>query len=234
MLRSPVLLAAFVAVTAGNLLANAAGNDLGELVTKPLLMPLLAAYLWRAAADRGTRPDRLVLAALALSTGGDVALLGTGAGAFLTGMALFLGAHACYVAAFVRGGAATALRRPPLLAVPLAYAVLTVAALTWMWPGLADAGLAVPVAGYAIALATMASTATAYGWRVGLGGGLFLLSDLLIALNVAGTATLPGPPIWVMATYAAGQALIVTGWAARRGAAASTPPVTPAAAPAAG
>ena len=231
--RSRVLLAAFAVATAGNLLANATGSDLGELATKPLLMPLLAAYLWRAATERGARPDRLVLAALALSTGGDVALLGEGTGAFLTGMALFLAAHACYIAAFVRAGAATALRRPPLLAVPLLYAVLTAAALAWMWPGLADAGLAVPVAGYAVALATMATTATAQGWSVGLGGALFLVSDLLIALSVAGTATLPGPPIWVMATYAAGQALIVTGWAARHPA--PTPaPVTPAAAPAAG
>lgn len=69
-----------------------------------------------------------------------MALLNAGTPAFLVGMALFLGAHGCYIAAFTRAGAATALRRPPLLAVP---------------------------------------------------------------------------PVWVMATYAAGQALIVTGWAAR-------------------
>ncbi|MEW2384915.1 lysoplasmalogenase [Micromonospora sp. NPDC047707] len=225
-----VLLAAFAVVAAANLLANATGSAIGELLTKPLLMPLLAAYLWRAGTDRGARPDRLVLAALAFSTGGDVALLGDGDAAFLAGMALFLAAHVCYVAAFTRDGAAAALRRPPLAAVPLGYAVLTVAALAWMWPGLSDAGLAVPVAGYAAALATMASTAAAHGWRVGLGGALFLGSDLLIATGVAGVGTLPGPPIWVMATYAAGQALIVTGWAARPTAPA---PVTPAAAPAA-
>ncbi|PZF98924.1 lysoplasmalogenase [Micromonospora deserti] len=228
--RSRVLLTAFAAVTAANLLANATGNGLAELLTKPVLMPLLAAYLWRAAAERGARPERLVLAALAFSTGGDVALLGDGDGAFLTGMALFLAAHLCYIAAFTRGGAATALRRPPLLAVPVGYAVLTVAALAWMWPGLTDAGLAVPVAGYAVALAVMASTAAGCGWRVGLGGALFLGSDLLIAVGVAEVATPPGPPIWVMASYAAGQALIVTGRAARDPAAT---PVTPAGAPAA-
>ncbi|MER7460709.1 lysoplasmalogenase [Micromonospora sp. NPDC126480] len=223
------LLAAFAVVTAANLLANATDSTTGVLLTKPLLMPLLAAYLWRAATARGARPDRLVLAALAFSTGGDVALLGDGDAAFLAGMALFLAAHVCYVAAFTRGGAAAALRRPPLVAVPLGYAALTAAALAWMWPGLTDAGLAVPVAGYAVALATMASTAAAHGWRVGLGGALFLGSDLLIATGVAEVATLPGPPVWVMATYAAGQALIVTGWAARRPAATA---VTPAAAPA--
>ncbi|MGS2615180.1 lysoplasmalogenase [Micromonospora sp. LZ34] len=229
--RSRTILTAFVLVTCANLLANATDSDLAVLLTKPLLMPLLAAYLWRAAADRGARPTRLVLAALAFSTGGDVALLGDGTAAFLTGMALFLAAHVCYIAAFTRGGAAAALRRPPLLAVAVAYAVLTAAALAWMWAGLTDAGLAVPVAGYAVALATMAATAAAHGWRVGLGGALFLGSDLLIATGVAEVATLPGPPIWVMATYAAGQALIVTGWAARTPA--RPTPLTPAGAPAA-
>ncbi len=227
---SRALLAVFAVVTAANLVANATDSSVALWLTKPLLMPLLAAYLWRAATERGARPDRLVLAALAFSTGGDVALLGDGDVAFLAGMALFLAAHVCYIAAFTRGGAATALRRPPLVAVPLGYAVATVAALAWMWPGLADAGLAVPVAGYAVALATMAATAAPHGWRVGLGGALFLVSDLLIATGVAGVGTLPGPPIWVMATYAAGQALIVTGWVARRPAPTA---VTPAAAPAA-
>ncbi|MEV4198757.1 lysoplasmalogenase [Micromonospora globbae] len=229
--RSRLLLAAFVAVAAANLLANAADHRVAELVTKPLLMPLLAAHLWQATTAQGRRTPRLILAALALSTGGDVALLGTGTGWFLTGMALFLGAHLCYVAAFTRHGAAAALRRPPLLAVPLAYGLLTAAALAWMWPGLTDAGLAVPVAGYALALSTMATTAAAHGWRVGLGGALFLSSDLLIATGVAGVLDPPGAPVLVMATYAAGQALIVTGRAAPPPAAPRRA-VTPAAAPA--
>ncbi|MET8092605.1 lysoplasmalogenase [Micromonospora sp. NPDC005220] len=230
--RSRTVLIAFLVVTAANLLANAAGGGLALLLTKPLLMPLLAGYLWLSSAERGARPDRLLLAGLAFATGGDVALMLDGTGWFLAGMACFLGTHLCYLAAFTRHGAATALRRPPLVAVPLGYALLTVVALTWMWAGLTDAGLAVPVAGYALALAAMASTATTQGWRVGLGAALFLGSDLLIAAGVAEVAQPPGAPVLVMATYAAGQALIVTGRAAR----ASTPPsapVTPAAAPAA-
>jgi hypothetical protein len=53
----------------------------------------------------------------------------------------------------------------------------------------------------------------------------------LIAAGVAEVAQPPGAPVLVMATYAAGQALIVLGLAARVG----TPPgapVTPAVAPA--
>ncbi|MEU1242309.1 lysoplasmalogenase [Micromonospora parva] len=230
--RSRTVLIAFLVVTAANLLANATGGGTALLLTKPLLMPLLAAYLWRASAERGTRPDRLLLAALAFATGGDIALMIDGTGWFVAGMACFLGTHLCYLAAFTRHGAATALRRPPLVAVPLVYALLTVIALAWMWAGLTDVGLAIPVAGYAIALAAMATTATTQGWRVGLGAALFLGSDLLIAAGVAEVAQPPGAPVLIMASYAAGQALIVTGWVAR----ASTPPgsaVTPAAAPAA-
>ncbi|MFC4020166.1 lysoplasmalogenase [Micromonospora sp. GCM10011542] len=230
--RSRTLLVAFVAVTAANLLANATGVGLAVLLTKPLLMPLLAAYLWRATAERAARPDRLVLAALACATGGDVALLAFGTGWFLAGMVCFLAGHLCYLAAFTRHGAATALRRPPLLALPLGYALLTVVALRWMWAGLTDAGLAVPVAGYAVALAAMAATAATQGWRVGLGAALFLGSDLLIAAQVAGVAQPPGASVLVMVTYAAGQALIVTGRAARADAPAGAP-VTPAGAPAA-
>jgi uncharacterized membrane protein YhhN len=206
-----IVLAAFVAVTAGNLLAAVLDNRALDWLTKPLLIPLLAAYLLLA--TRG-RADRRVLAALALCTAGDVALLPDGTGWFLAGMACFLAAHLCYIAAFAPGGAAAPLRRPPLVAVPVGYALLSAAALTWLWPGLAEAGLAVPIAGYAVVLAAMASTAAAHGWRVGAGGALFLLSDLLIAVEIA-RGPLAGPPIWVMLTYTLGQALIVTGWAAR-------------------
>lgn len=199
------ILAAFVAVTVADLVAAGAGSAIGMWLTKPLLIPLLAAYLLVAT---GGRADRRILVALAFATGGDIALLVPGDVAFLIGMALFLGAHLAYIAAFTRGG-----RRPPVAAV-VAYGVLTVAALVWMWPGLADAGLALPIAVYAVALAAMAGTAAAHGWWVGAGGGLFLVSDLLIAMDVAEVGTLPGPPVWVMATYALGQALIVTGWAA--------------------
>ncbi|BCL12846.1 lysoplasmalogenase [Micromonospora sagamiensis] len=211
--RLPLLV--FATLTAANLTAVATDHRLGVLLSKPLLIPALAAYLTLAAAAHGRRPDRLVLAALVLSTGGDIALLVDGTAAFLVGMALFLGAHLCYITAFTRHGAARTLLRPPLVAVGIGYATGTAAVLVWMWPGLTDAGLALPVAGYAVALATMATTAAAHGPRVALGGGLFLLSDLIIATGVADVGQLPGHGVWVMATYCLGQALIVTGWAAR-------------------
>jgi uncharacterized membrane protein YhhN len=202
-----IILGAYAVVAALDLVAAGTGSTVGMWLTKPLLMPLLGAYLLAAA---GRRADRRVLAALGFATAGDVALLLDGTGWFVAGMACFLAAHVGYIAAFTRGG-----RRPPVV-VPIAYGVLTVAALAWMWPGLTAAGLALPISVYAVALAAMASTAAAHGWWVGAGGGLFLLSDLLIAVDVADAAALPGPPIWVMLTYVLGQGLIVTGWVSSR------------------
>ncbi|MFX0592086.1 lysoplasmalogenase [Melissospora conviva] len=232
MSRSRVALLVFAVAVAVNLTANAVDATVAVQISKPLLMPALAAYLWFAAREKRAAVPVVVLVALAASTAGDVALLGDGTGWFLAGMVFFLGAHIAYLVAFARGGALGRLRRPPLVAVPIGYAVATAAALTWMWPGLSAAGLAVPVAGYACALAAMATCAAAYGPRVAVGGGLFLVSDLLIAVGVADVATLPGPPIWVMATYTAGQFLLVTGWAARLSAA-GPPSITPAVSPAA-
>jgi hypothetical protein len=37
------------------------------------------------------------------------------------------------------------------------------------------------------------------------------LSDSLIGVDLAGHGHLPGPPIWVMLTYALGQALVTVG-----------------------
>jgi hypothetical protein len=65
---------------------------------------------------------------------------------------------------------------------------------------------------YGLALVSTAVLSASFGWRLGLGGGLFLFSDLLIAVEIADAATLPGPAIWVMLTYLAAQALLATGW----------------------
>jgi uncharacterized membrane protein YhhN len=232
MLSPRTALGAYVVVAAATVLAAATESVPLEWATKLVLMPLLAAYLVLAARRDGVPVDGRLLAGTVFAWLGDVMLISSGTGFFIAGMALFLAVHICYIAAFTRGGAARALLRPPLVAVPIGYAVLTVAALAWMWSGLSEAGLAIPIAIYALALATTATTAAAHGWQVAVGAGLFLVSDLLIAVRVAEVAELAGPPIWVMLTYVLAQGLIVTGWARRWGRSRPQAPVR-AAAPAA-
>lgn len=197
-----MLLAIFGLATLLNLVGSAVGSEALAWATKPLLMPLLAVWLWRTAGPKA----KGIVAGLLLSAAGDIALLIDGTGWFIAGMVLFLGAHICYITTFLRAGA----RPRPLIAA--VYVIVFAAALAWLWKPLG--GLAFPMMGYGAALATMATLAASITGRVGIGGALFFLSDLLIAVNVAEAATLPGPPIWVMLTYCAGQFLIATGWCA--------------------
>lgn len=212
-MRSPrLVLTGYAVVAVLNVIASGIENNVLEWATKPLLMPLLALWFWLTCRAQGRRPTTGIIAALLFSAGGDIALLNDGTAWFMAGMVLFLGAHISYITTFLRHGAAARMSRLPLIVVPIAYAIVLVAALSWLWPSLTRIGLAVPMAGYGLALAATASLSTAFGWRTGLGGRLFLLSDLLIAVGVADAATVPGPPIWVMLTYLAAQTLLTLGW----------------------
>ncbi|MBV1852357.1 lysoplasmalogenase [Catellatospora tritici] len=204
-----------------NIIAAGTENKALDWATKPILIPLLALWFWLAARQRGLRATPGILAALGFSTLGDIALQNEGTAWFISGMVLFLGAHVCYITTFVRNGALSRLRAMPMLLVPVGYLVFLVTALTLLWPALAEVGLAVPMAGYGLALTGTAALSSAFGWRTALGGGLFLLSDLLIAVRVADAFTIPGPPIWVMLTYALAQFLLAWGWLDRQARAAA-------------
>lgn len=196
----PPILLAYAVLAALNLAGVALHQELLEWCTKPLLAPLLAAYLWRC-----TRRDHpAVLAGLALATAGDVALLLPGAGAFVAGIACFLGTQLCYITAFVQQGAVAHLRARPLLcaACLAVWAAANAALLPHLGP------LAWAVAPYSLALVTMAATAQVRGPGAAWGGAVFVASDLLIGLGAAG-AEFPGRPVLVMATYALAQFLLV-------------------------
>ncbi|MGW6912465.1 lysoplasmalogenase [Kitasatospora sp. NPDC054939] len=213
------LLGGFAAVSAAHLGAILGGSEVLRHATKPALMPLLAAHTGAAAAGAtavgataaglaaAEGAPKLLVPALLLSTGGDVLLqLGRDA-AFLAGMGSFAAAHVCYVTMFVRHGALTDRRRALLVAA--AYATAWAAMIGQLWPDLGD--LQVPVAGYSLLLTATAVTSTGLGWRTGLGGALFLLSDTLIATKLAKWQELPGHQFWIMATYILAQYLLATG-----------------------
>jgi uncharacterized membrane protein YhhN len=200
-LASRLLLAAFAAATAADLISLAADHAGGHPVAKPLLMPLLAAWT----AVRGA--PRLLVAALLCGWAGDTLLLFDADPAFLAGMASFAAGHVCYLALFRRYGPPRA--RGALLAPCYAAALITTVVL--LWPDL-PAGLRVPVACYSTLLTAMAYTAaTRLGPVAGLGGALFLLSDTLIATGVAHWPQPPRPDFWIMLTYAAAQFLLARG-----------------------
>ncbi|MDJ0381270.1 lysoplasmalogenase [Streptomyces sp. G-G2] len=189
-------LAGFVVATAADLGSLLAGWETGHQVFKPLLMPLLIGY----ALSR--RAPRALTGALLFGWGGDLALLFDADPAFLLGMGSFALGHVCYLVLFGR--------RPvsPLAGAAYALALVTTVCLLW---GDLPPELRIPVAGYSLLLTAMAWRSGALGWRAGLGGALFLLSDTLIATGVADWPQLPRPDFWVMATYAAAQYLLADG-----------------------
>ncbi|MFC0531682.1 lysoplasmalogenase family protein [Phytohabitans kaempferiae] len=188
-----------------------------ESVTKPLLVPALALYVIAAYRERGTRVSRRLLLSLALACAGGVALRVEGAAGLIVGMVFFLVAYTIYAAEFIRSGAVRRLRRWPRWLVPIGYGGTVAAAMVWLWPGLREHGVALPMAGYAALMALMASAATTWGWRVGLGAGLLVASDILIGIGLAGTVDVPGRSALVMATYLLGLLLVVGGWTVRAG-----------------
>ncbi|MFI8089787.1 lysoplasmalogenase [Streptomyces sp. NPDC086080] len=196
----PLVLFVFAGIASLNLVGVTLQLDLLEWLTKPLLAPVLALYLWQSAHRR----HAAVLAGLAFATAGDVFLLLPGEGAFFTGIACFLGTQLCYITAFVRRGAGARLRARPLLGAGflVAWAAINAALLPRVGP------LAWAVAPYSAALVTMTATACVMGRTAAWGGVLFLGSDLLIGLGAAG-AEFTGRQTLVMATYVVAQFLLV-------------------------
>jgi uncharacterized membrane protein YhhN len=179
-------------------LASALGMDRLRMFTKTALMPTLA----YGAHTHDCPP--LLVAALLLSAVGDVLMEQN---ALLPGMAMFAAAHACYIALFTRG------RDQARWQVLAAYAVLGAVTIAALWSGLG--ALRIPVLVYASMLTATAVTSRWYDRRTGLGGALFVISDSLIGVQLAGH-DFPGRDRLVGLTYAAGQYRLTTGVLAHR------------------
>ncbi len=174
--------AAIAVVVVGALAIFSAERQVRGLhaVTKPLATALLFPVVgWPHA-----RLSAWVVAGIALSIVGDVALLSPSDGAFIVGLAAFLLAHLAYVVGFA-GAAGWA---PWLPVVVLAVGAATVVLLRAIWPK--TAGMHAPVVAYGLAITAMV-TATfgslagglPLGWLASLGALLFYASDASLALN---------------------------------------------------
>ena len=192
---------AYLALAALDTALAATDRSVARRATKPLLMPVLA-----AGADGPTRR------ALALSWGGDVALLSHDRRAFTAGLGSFLLAHGAWIAALRGRPGGGRLRRRPALALPYVGAWAALNAVLWPRTG-ADRW---PVVAYSAALTAMALQALDTGDdAAAAGGALFLASDALLALERFAGVHLPAHEGWVMSTYTAAQALLASGGGGR-------------------
>ncbi|OKI08198.1 hypothetical protein A6A06_33525 [Streptomyces sp. CB02923] len=192
-----VLLGAFAVLTAVHLGALLAGATPVVHLTKPALMPVLAACVLAAGAPR------LLAVGLLLGCGGDTLLQTGDDGLFLVGMGSFAAGHVCYLVLFARRGAFPGGLR---LSGPLAagYAAAWLGTVALLWPDLA-ADMRLPVAAYSLLLTAIAFGALRLGPWAALGGLFFLLSDTLLATGLAHWQQPPAAQFWVMLTYAAAQ-----------------------------
>lgn len=222
MTRQSLLFFAFLADSIALLIGEILFSKTLILCTKPLLMPLLAAWLFVSTTNSLNRRLRTWwMVGLLFSTLGDTLLMFTGKNSgssfFLMGLAAFLLAHICYIAGiWMEADRARGFlrKKPTLLLLGFIYLV---GLLTWLWPDIPPA-MRLPVAAYATVLLTMALSVA--NWRNGLsnpvfqtllaGALLFVLSDTLLAINKFGHP-FSEARVAIMATYIAGQWFMARG-----------------------
>lgn len=188
-------------------------------VTKPLLMPALAAWLFSE--TKGGRFLRIAwLSGLVFSTAGDILLMWTaesnGEIFFILGLGAFLLAHIFYIGGLWAElkGKPGFLRQHPVWILPLIAYLFVL--LYRIWPGIPP-GLHGPVAAYGIVITSMALSVIQLRTHVTrpvftlllVGAILFVLSDSLLAMEKFGNIQLGH--LSVMLTYIAGQALLAVG-----------------------
>lgn len=175
---------------------------------KPGATLLLIAYAARARVGADSRYRRWIIAGLVCSLVGDVCLM-LPVDAFVAGLAAFLVAHLCYIAALRRGA-----WRPALIVSALAMAAYAGFNVAGLWPHL-PAALRGAVLAYTLVLAAMAalalSRAAARPAPVGsvpslaaLGALLFVASDSILAWDRFATPW-PAAAAWVLASYYGAQ-----------------------------
>ncbi|HEX4977195.1 MAG TPA: lysoplasmalogenase [Nocardioides sp.] len=190
-----------------------------RFVLKPLLMPSLSVAFTEATRGRKDVLTRSTQAAQAFSWGGDVALLGSGDKAFLTGVGSFAGAHAAYITGFASRRTRGSVRdQAGLKAAAALWA--TTAPVMGIAAGRKSRELGLPVAGYGTILAAMFAASTLLDPTINAsarrtlqaGTALFLLSDSLLGVQeFLLREHSPALESAVMATYTAGQGLIAAG-----------------------
>lgn len=158
----------------------------------------------------------LLVAALSLSTIGDLAISRDGERAFLIGLGAFLAAHLSYVPLFLSVAEGWHGWR---IALVVALAAVAGAMTRWLWPHLG--GMRTPVAVYVLAIFGMGAAAVGAPlslWPLILGAALFVASDAALSAETFVHRAAPrrwtAPFIWT--TYYAAQALIASVWVCDR------------------
>jgi uncharacterized membrane protein YhhN len=207
--RSLWLAAALVAVAYGVFLIAtavrlASGAELtGQFFMQPAVKATPAVLLAAAAFTHPiVRERRWLIVALAGSATGDFLLaMPWWEPSFVLGLAAFLIAHLCFLAALLP----LCVRSTARLAAAAVVVAACAALLVWFWPKLIAEGMAIPVTVYIAVLGAMVCAALLARlptpWTA-LGAVCFAVSDAMIGINkfVLGSEALAVPIWWAYAT----------------------------------
>ncbi|HSJ56004.1 MAG TPA: lysoplasmalogenase [Anaerolineae bacterium] len=164
-------------------------DDRQVYLWKPLSTVLVIAIALLSLPQPEARPAFTwwVTAGLVLSLGGDVALMFKSSRAFLVGLVLFLLAHIAYAAGFTLFNGF----HPQDLVTAVALLIIAVPIYLYLRPGLGR--MHTPVVLYILVILVMVHRAlstffgdtftTTQAWLLSLGAILFLLSDLILAVD---------------------------------------------------
>jgi uncharacterized membrane protein YhhN len=204
----PTLLLALIAASAAAAIYGAVrGRRRLHYAAKPLATALVLLLAVLAPAPVSGVYRGLVALGLALSLAGDVFLM-LPRDRFVAGLASFLAAHLCYIAAFASQS------QPPSYFVPIVVlAAYGAVLLRLLWRHLGR--LKAPVLAYALVLLGMAwmaaeqwnEAASPRAFLALAGAVLFVVSDSALALDRF-RRRIPGAQAIILATYWAAQALI--------------------------
>lgn len=180
------------------------GTDLtGQFWLQPAVKAIPALLLAVAALTHPIVTERRWLTwALVGSAAGDFLLaIPWWQPSFVLGLAAFLVAHLCFLAALLPLRA----RSTPRLCAAVVMGVACVALLVWFWPELVADGMTIPVTGYIAVLGAMVCAALMARlptpWTA-LGAVCFAVSDAMIGISrfVLGSEALAVPIWWAYAT----------------------------------
>ena len=225
------LMSAYVLLGLINVIAVATSNVSAEQLTKPLLMPLLIAWLLVEARRALSAPLLLLLVGLMFAWLGDLLLLGEGDTLLAAGIGAFLVTQLAYCLAFgrvpglrFRRGIISPPREPVRGLVSQHRAIVLpfvayLVGLTWLlWPTAGSPR--VPFLAYGCVLMMMSICAlnlvnrmpAKAAWVTFSGSILFVVSDSAIAVTAIGSVPeSPASGALVMLTYIAAQGLITLG-----------------------
>jgi uncharacterized membrane protein YhhN len=206
----------FIAVACVQLIAIRFNIPTLRILTKPLLMPVLAFIVY----FNGQHTKRFyIIAGLLFSFLGDIFLLleDKYPRFFIYGLASFLATHILYIIFFCRIKLiqTSLVKQHPYL--PLLIAIYGAGLIYLLNPFLG--ALKVPVILYAVIICGMLLTSihvyksvgTAAGSRYIMGASLFVMSDSLLAVNKF-YQSIPSAGLFIMLTYCAAQYFIVRGF----------------------